>query len=601
MKKIFQYSFAALAGLVLASCNGNYDDWASPQSYGQDDPAAAYGVSASPNSVTMPVEDDEVTLLSFSATSEDVVGYSIRELSINQLSIPYTVKDNNVIVSASDLEDLTVSSFASRASVARALNVEVEYGAKLKNGDAVAGKASVTSSLTPRKIPAVDSKGYYLLGSFAENGGGWDLTAPVWMTDNGDGTFSAIVNTTGDGDNWYKFYQGSHYSDSDWDEVNLGQMGCKDNGDPASFGLIVWSGDKFGVQTPVIQGKGQFKVTIDMVNMTYKVTRQAVNYYIVGGPNDWAASAASKELKFNQANIEVPVYTIVFPAATEGDTWFAIGDDKACDAIANENKWDLLYGTTSGNGNQGASGTLTRRTNLSDDGSFKVEAGAKFIKVTLDMENMTYTCAPLNFGEYIYEAGTNNDWGAIEQPFYCPDGEGTYTGFFYSEGADWAGGKGAFKFQGAFNTWDEGNYGYASGDEKSGTLVDSGDSGNILVEPGFYRADIDLANMTYTMTPITVIDIIGDACENGWDSGINMEYNKAERCWELTTTLKPGGMKFRGNNNWDNIDGNWGGASLDNIINGSNDNLPITVEGKYLIKFYPRCDNKSYATITAAE
>ena len=600
MKKIFQYSFAALASLVLASCNGNYDDWASPQSHSQEDPAEAYGVSASPNSITMPVENDDVTLLSFSATSEEVVGYSIRKLSVNELPIAYTVNGNKVIVSANELEDLTVSSYASRASVARALNVEVEYGAKLKNGDAVAGKATVNSSLTPRKTPAIDDNGYFLLGSFAENGAGWDLSSPVWMTDNGDGTFSAIVNTTGDGDNWYKFYQGSHYSDSDWDEVNAGQMGCKDNGDPANFGLIIWSGDKYEVQTPVIQGKGQFKVTIDMVNMTYKVTRQAVNYYIVGGPNDWGASAASKELKFNQANIEVPVYTIVFPAAEEGDTWFAIGDDKACDAIANENEWKLLYGTTSGNGNQGASGTLARRTELSDDGSFKVEAGAKFIKVTLDMDKMTYTCAPLNFGEYIYEAGTNNDWGAIEQPLYCADGEGTYTGFFYSEGADWAGGKGAFKFQGAFNSWDDGNYGYASGDEVSGTLVDSGDSGNILVEPGFYRADIDLASMTYKMTPITVIDVIGDACENGWDSGIDMEYNQAERCWELTTTLKPGGMKFRGNKNWDDIDSNWGGT-LDNVINGTNDNLPITVEGKYLIKFYPRCNTKSYATITAAE
>ena len=53
MKKIFQNSFAALAGLVLASCNGNYDDWAKPQSYNQENPAAAYGVTLSPGSVTM--------------------------------------------------------------------------------------------------------------------------------------------------------------------------------------------------------------------------------------------------------------------------------------------------------------------------------------------------------------------------------------------------------------------------------------------------------------------------------------------------------------------------------------------------------------------
>ena len=90
----------------------------------------------------------------------------------------------------------------------RDLNIAVEYGAILKNGDAVAGNGTVTSALTPRDIPAADPKGYFLLGNFAENGNGWDLSAPVWMTDNGDGTFSAIVNTTSDGDNWYKFYEG---------------------------------------------------------------------------------------------------------------------------------------------------------------------------------------------------------------------------------------------------------------------------------------------------------------------------------------------------------------------------------------------------------
>ena len=96
MKKIFQNSFAALAGLVLASCNGNYDDWAKPQSYNQEDPAAAYGVTLSPGSVTMPVSDDDVTLLSFAATSEDVNGYGIRSLKINDHNIDYTINGNNV-------------------------------------------------------------------------------------------------------------------------------------------------------------------------------------------------------------------------------------------------------------------------------------------------------------------------------------------------------------------------------------------------------------------------------------------------------------------------------------------------------------------------
>ena len=604
MKKIFQYSFAALAGLVLASCNGNYDDWASPQGYDQEDPAAAYGVNVSAGAdanIVMPVANDDVKLVSFSASSEDVKSFAVKSLMVNGDEISYNVQGNNVVVSAHELNAIVEQQYNSRASVKREIKVDTEVSLVLKNGDAVTTGISATTSasLTPKATPAIDSKGYYILGSFVDNN--WDLANPIWMTDEGNGIYSAVVTLAGDGGHWYKFYGGSYWDASDWDIANQGQMGCAVDGDPALSGFIIHNGDQEMPYAPRVDGDdgSLYKITIDMNNLTYKVVRQAVNYYIVGGPNDWGASAASKELKFNQANIEVPVYTIVFPAKEGDDTWFAIGDDKACDAIANDNNYKLLFGTTSGNGNQGTSGTLARRDALTDDGSFKVAAGAKFIKVTLDMGNMTYTCAPLNFGEYIYEAGTNNDWGTIEQPLYCADGEGTYTGFFYSEGADWNGGKGAFKFQGAFNSWNDGNYGYASGDETSGTLVDDGSSGNISVTPGFYRADIDLANMTYKMTPINTVFVVGSAVNNDWDHGVEMTYNVAERCWQCTATLNDGQIKFKGNGTWDSIDGNWGGT-LDNIINDSQQNIDVPVTGEVLIKFYPRCDTKSYATIVPA-
>ena len=48
MKKTLLYSMAALASIALASCTGDYDDWASPQSYPQEDAAAAYGVTVTP-------------------------------------------------------------------------------------------------------------------------------------------------------------------------------------------------------------------------------------------------------------------------------------------------------------------------------------------------------------------------------------------------------------------------------------------------------------------------------------------------------------------------------------------------------------------------
>lgn len=36
MKKSFIYGLAAMASLVFASCNGDYDDWATPQKNGPE-------------------------------------------------------------------------------------------------------------------------------------------------------------------------------------------------------------------------------------------------------------------------------------------------------------------------------------------------------------------------------------------------------------------------------------------------------------------------------------------------------------------------------------------------------------------------------------
>jgi hypothetical protein len=178
----------------------------------------------------MPVEDDEVILFTFSSTDERVKGYNIRTLTVNGQKIDYTLNGNNVIASANALEYNAELTNESRAQDTYDLVVATEYGAILDNGDAVAGKAEITSKITTSATPDIDPEGYFLLGDLVENGEGWDLKKPVKMTDNGDGTYSAIVNTKNDGDNWFKFFERSHYSNSDWDEVNLGQMGCKENG-----------------------------------------------------------------------------------------------------------------------------------------------------------------------------------------------------------------------------------------------------------------------------------------------------------------------------------------------------------------------------------
>ena len=353
----------------------------------------------------------------------------------------------------------------------------------------------------------------------------------------------------------------------------------------------------------VAAGAKKIRVTINMMEQTFKV--ETVNiadaYYLVGGPGSWSSDKSQKFSHSDKSAFEDPIFTYTFEGngggSDGGGMWFAFGDAEALDAI-DANKWDQLYGTTGAS--EDLSGSFDRRYNLGGEHSFHVDGLAKFYRFTINMLDMTYTITPLNFSEYIWEAGVNNGWGGYEQPLYCADGNGTYTGFFYAQEDSWTDGKGAFKFRGAADNWDNGNYGTGTlnADGLTGSLIDDGGSGNIMPAPGFYRADVNLATMTFTLTPINSVYVVGSAVNNDWDNGVKMTFNTTEHCWECDATFTEAGViKFKGNGTWDNIDGNWGGT-MDNIINGSNDNIPVSVSGNVHIKFYPRCDTKSYCEIT---
>jgi len=319
------------------------------------------------------------------------------------------------------------------------------------------------------------------------------------------------------------------------------------------------------------------------------------NYYLIGGPGDWSADAAMT-MTFNHSSKDVfedPVFTYTFDGGK--DMWFAFGDKDAIDAVA-AGDWTKLYGTTGAS--EDLTGSFDRRYNLDGDHSFHIDGSAKMYRVSINMADMTYEIKELNFNEYIYEAGVNNDWGAVGQPLYCANQDGIYAGFFYAQDADWSEGKGAFKFTGAFNSWDEGNYGTGTinDDGLSGTLIDDGGSGNVLATPGFYKAEVNLAEMTYKLTPITGIGLIGPAQAGGWDTDTDLTYNPETRAWEGTIELAADEFKFRANDGWDI---NWGGT-IDNLTQDG-PNLKIETAGKYFIQFFPICETKSFAVITASE
>lgn len=136
-KTIIIFSLAAMAGLTLAGCNGDYDDWASPQSYSQESAAAKYGVSFAAGLEANDNADDAdgmVSLVLISSPDTAVAGYSLNSLTINGSPITGTIDGDTVKVDALQLEQLVCQQQNSRASVARSLDVKTNVSINL-NGN----------------------------------------------------------------------------------------------------------------------------------------------------------------------------------------------------------------------------------------------------------------------------------------------------------------------------------------------------------------------------------------------------------------------------------------------------------------------------------
>ena len=288
MKKTLLYSLAAMASLALASCAGDYDDWANPQANEQEASAAEYGVTFANGSEaegSMADEDGIINLVTVNSTDANVSGFTLKDLKVNGVAVNGTMVGDSVQVSASELEKLVCDQNKSRASVARDLKVETQVSINLASGDAVSitNKGETTGKFTPTATPQLDEKGYYMLGQV--NGNEWDAKSPVWMNKISDGVYQLKVTTTAD-KNWFKFYAGSNFVSNDWDSINKGALGCKENGSEDSFGYILYNGDSWGeLQTPVIPGAGTWIVTLDMNNLTYTVGKPVL--YMAGDANGW--------------------------------------------------------------------------------------------------------------------------------------------------------------------------------------------------------------------------------------------------------------------------------------------------------------------------
>ena len=317
------------------------------------------------------------------------------------------------------------------------------------------------------------------------------------------------------GDQTFEIDADGTMSASDLQSYVIAQYGRRPVERAVPATVSMWLGN--GVTTVKTATSGAFNITA-----IPKAPQISQNYYIVGGPNDWGESAKNKTLKFSHSGLDVyedPVFTVIFNAS-EGDTWFAIGDDEACEAIANDNDWSKLFGTTKGNGNTDPSGTLDRRYNLSDDGSFCVPAGGKLIKVTLNMMDYSYQIESLNISENYYLIGGPGEWNNSKAQKFSHSDKSVFDDPVFTYTFESTGGEMWFAFgdDEAIDAVGEGVWNKlfgTKGDSKdlSGSFdrrynLDGDHSFCVDGSAKFYRFSVNMMTMTYEITPLNFGEFI---------------------------------------------------------------------------------------------
>lgn len=284
----------------------------------------------------------------------------------------------------------------------------------------------------------------------------------------------------------------------------------------------------------------------------------AQEYYLVGTINGWDTATA---IKFNHSDKDVyedPVFKINFEIteqqAADGWWWKIVTRDVVENGWPADPATDLVVGPKD-NGESALSGALV--SSAAQAGCIN-EAGQ--LTLTINMETLTYEFVP--GAPYLYTPGNSNGWnqGASQRLF--TDDFTNYHGYVYLDGE--------FKFSNAPD-WDHINYGSTGTD---GELSTDGGAGNLSAAAGLYYAEVNTDNLTYTLTPITTIGMIGTATPNGWDASTPLAITDDKGLiWSAKVDMKAGEWKLRANDGWDiNL-----GGSIDNLVpNGDNLNTDYT-------------------------
>ena len=582
-----------LIAAAFTGCTEDFKNWASPQSNSPEDAITIPGFTASAVAAqNLATTGDEVPVFSLNAASLPEgfeLGNARIELTPSDIDDAMTTIVNTSLTglaSKETLQDLILGIYGKRPTN-RQFNGHVIVNA-VKDGQAVyidAGNIEV--NLTP-EAPYI-AQNYYVVGGTKD----WNDSKEQKFSHSDadvydDPVFSIVIDGNPDGDTWFAIGDDEGVESIGagvWDHL----LGIVGGDNKATEGSLDYRYNMGADNSFCVSNARKIKITIDMMEYTFKV--EVVNisdaYYLIGGPGEWNAESAMT-MQFSHSDKDVfedPVFTYTFNGGS--DMWFAFGDKDAIDAVA-AGTWNKLFGTTGAS--EDLSGTFKHRYDLDGDHSFHVDGKAKHYRLTINMLEMTYEIAELNFEPFVYFIGATDGWSKAEQKLALTDeANGIYTGFIYC--ADPNGWGNEFKFQKVAGDWGtEINTGHMTGGI-TGDFADGGGNFKANAGEGVYFVTLNLGTNSIDAVKVEKMGLIGDF--NSWGGDTEMTWNATDYCFEVTgATVTAAGWKFRVNADWAI---NLGGATLNNLVaNGDN----IFVAGS-TIKLYPtrKTSDNIYCTV----
>lgn len=335
---------------------------------------------------------------------------------------------------------------------------------------------------------------------------------------------------------------------------------------------------------------------LNAINFTPDAVIFESAYYYIG------ALTTNKKYQFTNASggsfYDDPVITATIPALGDGWHWFRLAGESSFNADGSIN-WDL----------EGSNKTSICPVNQNDEGikgkcingtqSWHLIESSEFYayRVTINLLDMTYTITGLK--PIMYYTGDANGWSFSP---LVKDNDGWYNGFYYIFKKD---GQSTWGFKFSPEKY-EGDWGktYGWSDEGKYKLVLGDITGNLdLVDDnqsGFYQISVNPDELSYKLSPIEVLSIIGTAA-GGWtrENDIDMKYDTKNRCWTVTADLAAGEYKIRANHEWIISWGVKNGGGF--TTQGGATNMQLETAGKYLVKFAPEAEGYGNLTLELVE